>query len=506
MKPTPYHFLLLLCCLISAYTLRAQDTSKIPSLKVWYEIPNVWNTSYLEKFDTANGGNGALVLNRSWGEGQTIYMQGRGDTTNRFTWERWGGMGGGQYVETVDFNGDGVNDYLQGDGIIYRGKTKNAPPESIPVARYDITFYGIGRRCVADFNDDGKEDFLSGIVSGNTLGEAPGPFIGRIILGNSDLTKMKVLEMPVVKGVAEDIQNIVSAWRENGKNYLVLYEYTPDTFDPRSDGFVLYEFTITADSAVHYTELDYIPFKSWPSNVVPYYSYSSSFVWHSRDMKEHTLSCVNMVDRSTYVYRIVNGRFSYRWTETRPWGPSYPLQIGISNKHSNGYGRAYDQLVYVYDGNPADDSLAQAWFPLYYNEDGFETMCSCGDVNADGFGDFAAIYTGISTAKLLIYLGSAGFSNVDDHDSTELALTLASENPTSNSQAIDVTITVGKPGLYTLDIYSMRGEHIATVLNEHLERGRFQRSVPMMRLVTGFYNIRLSGGGHSIDKGLMIVP
>ncbi|MFN9776862.1 MAG: hypothetical protein ACK54V_03260, partial [Candidatus Kapaibacterium sp.] len=116
----------------------------------------------------------------------------------------------------------------------------------------------------------------------------------------------------------------------------------------------------------------------------------------------------------------------------------------------------------------------------------------------------AAIYTGISTAKLLIYLGSAGFSNVDDHDSTELALTLASENPTSNSQAIDVTITVGKPGLYTLDIYSMRGEHIATVLNEHLERGRFQRSVPMMRLVTGFYNIRLSGGGNSIDKGILI--
>ncbi|MFN4768612.1 MAG: hypothetical protein ACK5JL_01100, partial [Candidatus Kapaibacterium sp.] len=111
MKPTPYHFLLLLCCLISAYTLRAQDTSKIPSLKVWYEIPNVWNASYLEKFDTANGGNSALVLNRSWGEGQTIYMQGRGDTTNRFTWERWGAMGGGQYVETVDFNGDGVNDY-----------------------------------------------------------------------------------------------------------------------------------------------------------------------------------------------------------------------------------------------------------------------------------------------------------------------------------------------------------------------------------------------------------
>ena len=508
MKPTPYHFLLLLCCLISAYTLRAQDTSKIPSLKVWYEIPNVWNASYLEKFDTANGGNGALVLNRSWGEGQTIYMQGRGDTTNRFTWERWGGMGGGQYVETVDFNGDGVNDYLQGDGIIYRGKTKNAPPESIPVARYDITFYGIGRRCVADFNNDGKEDLLSGIVSGIPLDRAPGPFIGRIILGNSDLTKMKVLEMPVVKGVAEDIQNIVSAWRENGKNYLVLYEYTPDTFDPRSDGFVLYEFTITADSAVHYTELDYIPFKSWPSNVVPYYSYSSSFVWHSRDMNEHTLVVTLGPNiRTSEVYSIIAGHFVHSYHKQTPEYEVWPLAYSVKNMAENGYVRCFARNCFLYHGDPAKDSTRIARFPdgIEGNEYVIQHVTSIGDVNNDGKGDIGAVYIGNNTGILRIYLGADSVSSVSTADSQAAVLSLPDPQVSSDG-LLSVLLNINHPSQYTLEIFSLRGQKLHVLMDEYLQIGEYRCTLQLSvtNLPSGMYNLRLSDGTRMVDKGILI--
>ncbi|MFN5866638.1 MAG: hypothetical protein ACK45R_06540 [Candidatus Kapaibacterium sp.] len=509
MKPTPYRFLLLLCCLISAYTLRAQDTSKIPSLKVWYEIPNVWNASYLEKFDTANGGNGALVLNRSWGEGQTIYMQGRGDTTNRFTWERWGGMGGGQYVETVDFNGDGVNDYLQGDGIIYRGKTKNAPPESIPVARYDITFYGIGRRCVADFNDDGKEDFLSGIVSGNTLGEAPGPFIGRIILGNSDLTKMKVIEMPQIQGTypgAYSIQNIVSAWRENGKNYMVVYNYTPDGYKPRSDAFELCEFVIVADTTISYTTLDHVPYKAWPDPNTPYYSYSSSFVWHSKDGKEHTIVCDINVNRSCDIYRIVNGKLVFQWTTTRPQGSSDLLSYGVTNMKSNGYARGYNPFIYVYEDNPADDSIAKAKIPLFYKNNSFEIISSCGDVNADGFGDLAVVYTGIDGPSLLIYLGTNMSAGVSNDAQPGLSFSIDSQQPFKTGQPLNITIDAKKPATYTANLYSVRGELVKTLFSRYLDFGLHSISSTIENVPCGLYNIHLIGNGVSVDKAILIIP
>jgi hypothetical protein len=505
MKPTPYRFLLLLCCLISAYTLRAQDTSKIPSLKVWYEIPNVWNASYLEKFDTANGGNGALVLNRSWGEGQTIYMQGRGDTTNRFTWERWGGMGGGQYVETVDFNGDGVNDYLQGDGIIYRGKTKNAPPESIPVARYDITFYGIGRRCVADFNDDGKEDFLSGIVSGNTLGEAPGPFIGRIILGNSDLTKMKVIEMPQIQGTypgAYSIQNIVSAWRENGKNYMVVYNYTPDGYKPRSDAFELCEFVIVADTTISYTTLDHVPYKAWPDPNTPYYSYSSSFVWHSLDRTEKTL-VVYDVDRyyyQTYKYRdghLVPG--AYLRTGA---GNVYYMTRGVGSMNQAGWCSETNALLFS-NGDP--------FYGISYyakvTADGQRGVCSIGDVNNDGFGDVAVIYkSGDLDYRVVLYLGADISTGVVDPVGSTLSMSFGSESPSSNTKPLEVTFIIDKPGNYTITMYSLRGELIATLLNEHFDQGTYTRIVGLPSVAAGLYNVCLTDGTQRVDKGIMITP
>jgi undecaprenyl pyrophosphate synthase len=106
------------------------------------------------------------------------------------------------------------------------------------------------------------------------MGDAPNGVIGQIILGNSDLAKMKVLNMPQIQGTypgAYSIQNIVSAWRENGKNYMVVYNYTPDGYNPRSDAFELCEFVILSDTAIIYTTLDHVPYKAWPDPNTPYY-------------------------------------------------------------------------------------------------------------------------------------------------------------------------------------------------------------------------------------------
>ena len=508
MKPTPYRFLLLLCCLISAYTLRAQDTSKIPSLKVWYEIPNVERSHFIEDFDTVNNGLNALVINRTWGEGQTLYMTSKIDTVSHFTWGRWENNSTGRWAAKIDFNGDGVSDYMLDRGIVYRGIAKNTPPDPTPVAKYQIPFWRLDRRCIADFNGDGKEDLLDRTVEDPTIDKAPNDVIGQIILGNSDLTKMKVLEMPVVKGVAEDIQNIVSAWRENGKNYLVLYEYTPDTFDPRSDGFVLYEFTITADSAVHYTELDYIPFKSWPSNVVPYYSYSSSFVWHSRDMKEHTLVVTLGPNiRTSEVYSIIAGHFVHSYHKQTPEYEVWPLAYSVKNMAENGYVRCFARNCFLYHGDPAKDSTRIARFPdgIEGNEYVIQHVTSIGDVNNDGKGDIGVVYIGNNTGILRIYLGADSVSSVSTADSQAAVLSLPDPQVSSDG-LLSVLLNINHPSQYTLEIFSVRGQKLHVLMDEYLQIGEYSRTLQLSgtNLPSGMYNLRLSDGTRMVDKGILI--
>ena len=328
---------LLLACmmLLGGAGLCAQDTSKIPTLKVWYEVPGVTEASFLENFDTANGGRYALSI-RKYREPRVLYNRSANDTTNMFTWGKWGTGDVGYWAGRADFNGDGVSDYLLDEGIIYRGVTKNAPPDPTPVANYDIPFWALDRRCIADFNGDGKDDLLERVVEDPPIGSAPSGPIVKIILGNSDLTKMEVVDVPQIRGVTDDIQNIVSAWRENGKNYMVIYQYENAGYDPRTDLFILYEFSIDSARRVHYNPLDTTPFGIWPTGSTPYYNFSSSFVWHSRDGKEHTLVVSVLKDASTQVFRIVNGRFVYRWTKTRREGSSKILTHGIRSLATTG--------------------------------------------------------------------------------------------------------------------------------------------------------------------------
>ncbi|MFM8180202.1 MAG: hypothetical protein ACKOAG_13615, partial [Candidatus Kapaibacterium sp.] len=164
----------------------------------------------------------------------------------------------------VDFNGDGISDYLLDDGVVFQGRVKNGPPDSTPVAKYALNYWGIASRRVDDFNGDGKQDFITGTVSTLVEDSPPSGPIGKINLGNSDLTKMEVVDMPQIRGVTDNIQNIVSAWRENGKSYVVIYQYLDAGYDPRADWFILYEFSIDSARRVHYNPLDTTPFGIWP--------------------------------------------------------------------------------------------------------------------------------------------------------------------------------------------------------------------------------------------------
>jgi hypothetical protein len=472
---------------------------------VWYEIPEVWSANYLEDFDTLAGGKNALVVNRTWGDGETFYMLGKDDRVNRFTWGRWEKGEAGYWAGAVDFNGDGIRDYILDEGVVYRGVSKNGPPDPTPVANYKLPAWALMRRSIADFNGDGKEDFMERTVRNPTIDKAPNDVIGQIILGNSDLTKMKVLEMPQIQGTypgAYSIQNIVSAWRENGKNYMVVYNYTPDGYKPRSDAFELCEFVIVADTTISYTTLDHVPYKAWPDPNTPYYSYSSSFVWHSLDRTEKTL-VVYDVDRyyyQTYKYRdghLVPG--AYLRTGA---GNVYYMTRGVGSMNQAGWCSETNALLFS-NGDP--------FYGISYyakvTADGQRGVCSIGDVNNDGFGDVAVIYkSGDLDYRVVLYLGADISTGVVDPVGSTLSMSFGSESPSSNTKPLEVTFIIDKPGNYTITMYSLRGELIATLLNEHFDQGTYTRIVGLPSVAAGLYNVCLTDGTQRVDKGIMITP
>jgi hypothetical protein len=320
---------------------------------------------------------------------------------------------------------------------------------------------------------------------------------------------MKVIDMPQIQGTypgAYSIQNIVSAWRENGKNYMVVYNYTPDGYKPRSDAFELCEFVISTDTTISYTTLDHVPYKAWPDPNTPYYSYEGSFLWSSGDNKEHTLVVRSSTDGSSIVYKVIDGKLVYQWRKLRKEGSFMLTSHGIRALNVNGYTRGVNPVIYIYEGNPAGDSIAIARVPIGLSGYGaYSGLVACGDVNGDGLGDVAVTYTGNNQSILRIYLGADSVSSVSTADSQAAVLSLPDPQVSSDG-LLSVLLNINHPSQYTLEIFSLRGQKLHVLMDEYLQIGEYRRTLQLSgtNLPSGMYNLRLSDGTRMVDKGILI--
>jgi hypothetical protein len=317
---------------------------------------------------------------------------------------------------------------------------------------------------------------------------------------------MEVVDMPQLEG-AYSIQNIVSAWRENGKSYVVLYQYTDSGYNPRSDKFVLYEFVIT-DTGVVYTQLDRITTMQWPTASRPYYSFSSSFVWHSRDGKEHTLVVTLGPNiRTSDVYAIINGRFVHAYHKEAREYEIWPLAYSVKTMNDNGYARYYSRLCFVYHGNPALDSTRIARFPSVIGADEYviSSVSSIGDVNNDGKGDVAVVYVGNNTGILRMYLGADSISAVEETDPMAPTMTLRNAQVGIDG-SLGIELHIVRAARYTLELYDLRGNRVQALLDESFPSGNHDRVLQLSgaNLPSGLYNLRLSDGVRAVDKGILI--
>jgi hypothetical protein len=222
-------------------------------------------------------------------------------------------------------------------------------------------------------------------------------------------------------------------------------------------------------------------------------------------MKEHTLVVVAQTG-SSIVFRIAGGRFGYQWTKSRPEGSVKLLAHGIRSLPNNGYARGNYPNIYLYEGNPAVDSLAVARIPLGLSGyGGYSELVSCGDVNNDGLGDLAVTYTGNNQSILRIYLGADSVSSVSTADSQAAVLSLPDPQVSSDG-LLSVLLNINHPSQYTLEIFSLRGQKLHVLMDEYLQIGEYRCTLQLSvtNLPSGMYNLRLSDGTRMVDKGILI--
>lgn len=143
--------------------------------------------------------------------------------------------------------------------------------------------------------------------------------------------------------------------------------------------------------------------------------------------------------------------------------------------------------------------MRKAWIP---GDAG--SYISIGDVNSDGFGDVAiATHEG----RLKIYLGQDLNSTVSIAQQTDLSLTFKSQHLASTENVLECSLVIDHPATYQIDVYSLDGKHITTLMKEQFDEGSYTRSIMLdaSLLSAGLYNLRLSDGRRSVDKGFLIL-
>ncbi|MBM4167522.1 MAG: T9SS type A sorting domain-containing protein [Ignavibacteria bacterium] len=134
-------------------------------------------------------------------------------------------------------------------------------------------------------------------------------------------------------------------------------------------------------------------------------------------------------------------------------------------------------------------------------------------IDANGFG-YALLYNGATfdTEEILALRSSSPVTNVIEHNTfspQQFSLSQNYPNPFNPTTTIRFEIPVGAihelPLQTTLKIYNILGEDVATLVNENLPAGNYEREWNATNFPSGLYLYRLTAGKFSETKKLLLL-
>ena len=475
-----------LMVLFTAVPLVAQKpVQDLPELQEWYSWSGAQGAhiSYLPNFDIDNGGKNAITQKRE--NNPTWYNRFAYDTTNKFTWaSSW-------RVTPVDFNGDGILDYIDAAGNVYQGIKKNSPPVRV----IGVSYAGLlGGGFVGDFNNDGFND----VVTPNEYG------VFTMLFGGKDFTKLKSARVNMPVSAFAQWTGVSAYINELGKPRFISFRR-----DNNSEGFLLFGLTFEGspnDSViVSLKELTSVIETKTDKNQELFFP-TLSGLYSNPAIKEYTflLAAKNQKMR---IYSLINDVFVLKITENISAGPLYFLHNSID-------GDTVPDIasVTLYKDNPEICIFSNS--PLF----GFKPRavlkggrCSfvsevyyIGDVTGDGIGDIALGEDGCFSVYKGVNLQTTNV--VDESYNLDFSLHQTEPNPIGIDGKGIIPITLVHNGIYILEVFDMTGKRLGELFKGNLPSGevRLPFDVKALNLGSGMYTLRLSDGKHSKERAFII--
>ncbi|MBN8574816.1 MAG: hypothetical protein J0M05_12955, partial [Candidatus Kapabacteria bacterium] len=461
-------FLILIMLLCGINAMAQENAASLPELQEWYSIKGGvgFYVSYLPGFDSVGGGMNAISYKFNHSNNPVFYNRFPFDTVNQFQWK----SGGGYAVFQLDANGDGIPDYFDYLGRIYRGR-KGQKPESEPSVNLNRS--GTLWTLIGDLNKDSLEDML--VVNSNTNRNFD------IILGNKDISKISAVR---VSFPVETSHYIGSYFSESGKPRIIFY-YDWGSFE----SFTIYAVTITYTGnqpSVALEQLDSIE-KSKGSSDEKIYDYLSTFFIYDESSKI-TILVANRDDIiASEIWKIENDKFVGS-KKTKNFGSSVESVLSSSITGVGTQTLIHPTLINnayhfgVFSSDIWNDTTLYAYVKYQDKYNWEVNFSSIGDVNNDGINDVAAGYEG----GIDIYLGidilnKAPFESVGSFFKIHQNI----PNPVQKDRKTLLPVSLKQQGNYSVVLYSLQGSKIKELFIGELSEGEHNIPLDLMDLSAG---------------------
>lgn len=447
------------------------------------------------------------------------------DTVDRFSWL----PGASNNLCELDFNGDGIIDYVTGAGLLL-GRKDDYPDTS---QHYPIYTGGVRagsrKNTYGDVNGDSKDDIFYYHVADKTY-----PNVMSIITGNTDVSKVKTshITSPVLSDTTMHEVAVVLYKNKQGAWRLITYTWANFFFKnpppgkwvniPEKSEIRLYgvEFKQQLDSTtVTLTKLDAYQSPEWKDHADDYYKNNWSPVatngggtlFNSQHLDKILFyPDVSLIDgaKLSSIYPIMdvtNDRLTQLYSSG---GCAYcnVLDHSIDGDDVEDMSIKQNETIQLYsiNTNSFQHQLRYKWELKNGGGGSQGDIYSIQDINNDGINDVTLLFVNNFVGNTFVILKGKDWKTVSVNETKKDIEVLSIGNPfptPQNISQLQIPIHTTTTGFYELQLFTLDGRMIETVWAKQVDGVQnLTVLVQTSELTAGVYYLRLTNGVHKAEQ------